>query len=79
MNTGFNDFLISSTVKSFPVFITKFFLFLIIRQLQKPEVYRQHQEKNLTLILGIPAGLGSIPDKIKSPSDVFLSDVSLSP
>ena len=35
--------------------------------------------ENLTITLGIPAGLGSNPAKINSPSCVLFSDVSLSP
>ena len=35
--------------------------------------------ENLTVTLGIPAGLGSKPAKINSPKCVLFSDVSLSP
>ena len=73
------SFFISVIFKSLFVLITKFFSLPEDSSIAETNKIPSTSKENLTFILGIPAGLGSISDKINSPSKVFLLDVSLSP
>ena len=64
---------------SFSVFITKSSLMPLDSSIAVITKIPSTSTENLTITLGIPAGLGSNPAKINSPSCVLFSDVSLSP
>ena len=71
--------LISSTVKSLPVLITKFFSFPDDSSIAETNNIPSTSKEKSYFNSWNSAGLGSISDKINSPSEVFLDEVSLSP